>query len=50
MNKIDAVEVVRKIRDKNYGETKNMNPKDKLEYIREKAKQLEKHAPTGNLT
>ena len=50
MNKIDAIEIVRKIRDKNYNETKNMNSKDKLDYIREKAKQLEKHTPTGNLT
>lgn len=50
MNKIDAVELVRKIRDKHYEETKSMNPKEKLEYIRNKVKELEKHTPTGNLT
>ena len=36
MNKIDAVELVRKIRDRQYEETKNMNPKERLEYIRKK--------------
>ena len=50
MNKIDAVELVRKIRDKHYEETKTMNQKERLEYIRSKAKRLEKHTPTGNLT
>ena len=50
MNKIDAVELVRKIRDKHYEETRNMNQKDRLEYIRNKAKEFEKHTPTGNLT
>ena len=50
MNKIDAVELVRKIRDKHYEETKSMNLKERLEYIRNKAKELEKHTPTGNLT
>jgi hypothetical protein len=50
MNKIDAIEIVRKIRDKHYEETKTMNQKEKLEYIRKKAKELEKHTTTGNYT
>ena len=50
MNKINVVELVRKIRDKQYEETKSMNPKERLEYIRNKANELEKHTPTGNLT
>ena len=49
MNKIDAVELVRKIRDKQYEETKSMSPKEKLEYIRKKADEFDKHTPTGNL-
>ena len=49
MNKINAVELVRKIRDKHYEETKSMNPQDRLEYIRNKAEELKKHTPTGNL-
>lgn len=50
MNKIDAVELVRKIRDRQYEETKNMNPKERLEYIRKKAKELARHTPTKSLT
>ena len=49
MNKIDAVELVRKIRDKHYEESKNMNPKERLEYIRKKANEFKKQTPTGNL-
>lgn len=49
MNKIDAVELVREIRDKHYNETKSMNPKEKLEYIRKKANEFKKHTPTENL-
>jgi hypothetical protein len=48
MNKIDAVELVRKIRDMHYEETKNMNPIERIEFIRKKAEELEKHAPAGN--
>ena len=50
MNKIDAVDLVRKIRDKHYEETKSMNQKERLKYIRKKAKEFEKHTPTGNLS
>ena len=50
MNKINAVDLVREIRDKHHEETKNMNSEDKLIYIKNKAKELKKHTPTGNLT
>lgn len=50
MNKINTIELVRKIRDKHFDETKTMNENEKLEYIRCKAKEFEKHSPTVNLT
>jgi len=37
---INAVELVRKIRDKQYEETKNMSDEEFIEYVREKAKKL----------
>jgi hypothetical protein len=35
MEKIDAVEMVRKIRDKQYQETKDMSDEDLLKYYKE---------------
>ena len=40
---INAVEMVRKIRDENYDKTKNMNPEEKIKYIKSKANELQKY-------
>ena len=37
---IDCVKMVRKIRDANYRITKNMTTQERIEYIRNKAKQV----------
>lgn len=42
MKKIDAVEIVRRIRDKQNEETSGKSPKEIIEYYRRKAKQIEK--------
>ena len=37
---VKTIEIVRKIRDKHYTETKNLSIKEQLEYIKKKAKKL----------
>ena len=44
---VKAIEMVRKIRDKHYEETKNLSPKEQIRYVKEKSKRLseELHNP-----
>lgn len=51
---LKAVEMVRKIRDKQYEETKNLSIEDQISYIKKKATEFQKrvkereHAPAYN--
>lgn len=42
MNKFKAMEWIRKVRDKNYEETKHMSKKEILEFYRKKAEIIQK--------
>jgi hypothetical protein len=44
---IKAVEMVRRIRDKQYKETKGLSVKEQIRYVREKAEKLQKKIKTG---
>jgi len=39
----NAVEWVRKVRDKNHEKCKNMSPREKIEYAKEKAEEFRSH-------
>ena len=38
---VKAIEMVRKIRDKHYEETKDLSVKEQIKFVREKAKRLQ---------
>ena len=47
--KIDAVELVRKIRDEIYEETKSMNPQERIEYLKKMSAEFRKEHPVQDI-
>jgi hypothetical protein len=39
---VKAIEMVRKIRDKHYEETKNLSVEEQIKFVRDKAKRLQR--------
>jgi hypothetical protein len=45
---VKAVEMVRKIRDKHYEQTKSLSVKEQIEFIKKKSEKLQKKLKSGH--